>query len=150
MIAQNYLCAPKLQNMVNFMALNLKGMSPHHVRIFRMYKNRSLTWCKSSLGIAPCVHELQALDSHQLQRLQAGPGFYMQRSHMTTVAVTVVSTAVWTLTTWNTHILKDRSFAHTQLGTDGAEICLLTITGKCNVRIQIPYTCTTSSAFWLH
>ena len=48
----------------------------------------------------------------------------LQRSHMKTVAVTAVSTALWTLDHLKyIYILKDSSFAQTQLGTDGAEIC---------------------------
>ena len=37
--------------------------------------------------IAPCLHELRALESHKFQRLQAGHDFLIQRSHITTVAV---------------------------------------------------------------
>ena len=33
--------------------------------------------------IAPCLHEFHALESHKFQRLQAGHGFLIQRSHMT-------------------------------------------------------------------
>ena len=74
---------------------NLMGTSPHHVRIFRKYRNRSLTWCKSGLHsslrswvtgawISPIS------EASSWTRL-------LQRSHMTTVAVTAVSTALWTL-----------------------------------------------------
>ena len=33
---------------------SLMGMSPHHVKIFRKYRNRSLTWCKSGLDSTLC------------------------------------------------------------------------------------------------
>jgi len=54
------------------------GDDTHHVRIFRKYRNRPLIWCTSGLD-STCVHELQVLESHQLQRLQAGPGFLTWR-----------------------------------------------------------------------
>ena len=95
-VTQIYPFAPKSLNMVGIHGLtapNLKGMSPHHVRIFRKYRNRSLTWCNQVL-IAPCVHELQVLESRQLQSRASS---WTRLSHMTTAAAPAVSTAVWTL-----------------------------------------------------
>ena len=50
-------------------------MSPHHVE-FSESTETNLQPGASPVSIAACVHELQALESHQFQRLQAGPGFY--------------------------------------------------------------------------
>ena len=53
MIAQSYPCTPKTTKHAQLHGLIAPksdgGCHPHHVRIFRKYRNRSLTWCKSGL-----------------------------------------------------------------------------------------------------
>ena len=47
----------------------------------------------SSVFIAPCVHALWALESHQFQRLEAGPRFYSSDGSSNSD----LDTAVWTV-----------------------------------------------------
>ena len=54
------------------------GCHPHHVKISESTET-DLKPGASPVFIAACIHELQAFESHQFQRLQAGPGFYTRR-----------------------------------------------------------------------
>lgn len=52
---------------------------------------------------------------------------FLHNDGSSTSAVTVILRELCgLLTIWNTHSLKDRSFAHRQLGTNGAKTCCLT------------------------
>ena len=93
--------------------------------IFRKHRNRSLMWCKSGLDSTLC--SCTTCMGTWISPISEAWSWtwLLQCSHIPTGTVKAVLTGMWTLDHLNTHVLKDRSFAWTQLGTDGAEICRL-------------------------
>ena len=93
--------------------------------IFRKHRNRSLMWCKSGLDSTLC--SCTTCMGTWISPISEAWSWtwLLQCSHIPTGTVKAVLTGMWTLDHLNTHVLKDRSFAWTQLGTDGAKICRL-------------------------
>ena len=130
------------------------------MRIFREHRNRSLIWCESGLdstlrSCATCAWISPFSEASSWTRI-------LQRSHIPTGAVAALSTVVWTLhhlkythlegqvvrtnTAWNRRCRTLPSGTALSLYDNRITPIIITdITGRRNVRIQNPYTCTTSS-----
>ena len=113
----------------------------------------------SPVFIAACVHELQALESHQFQGFKLDPAF-TAFSHDDGSSNSGLDGFVdswppeihisWRIarshTAWNRWCPNLHSDTALSLYDSRITPIIITdITGRCNVRIQIPYTCTTSS-----
>ena len=100
----------------------------HKIWLISRLLPRNPIWCKCSLDSNLCSYATGAWlrpisEASSWTRLLP----FLHKDGSSNSAVTVILRELCgLLTIWNTHSLKDRSFAHRQLGTNGAKTCCLT------------------------